>query len=185
MLKRKVFLGELLRVPVLPLLLALSYSAVPRVPRLWILVSAGFCVADSIVVVVGLISFFLLVTALTLSEAIKTLDFSLPSYDAIANSKASVETVDGLAEKYAQPETPRGMSRKPKPEPKESSGGNPLSAVLPSMKKSNVKKPKTAKPASREATEKEDTDSVGVETMDLTLPSYSFSSGKEKSIFAI
>ena len=95
-----------------------------------------------------------------------------------------METVEGLAEKYA-PETPRGMPRKPKPVAKESSGDNPLSAVLPSMKKSNVKKPKAAKPASQEATEKEDTDSVGVETMDLTLPSYSFSSGKEKSIFAL
>lgn len=141
--------------------------------------------ADSIVIF-GLFSCFLLgTTALTLSEAIKTLDFSLPSYDAIASSKASVETVEGLAEKYAAPETPRGMPRKPKPVAKESSGDNPLSAVLPSMKKSNVKKPKAAKPASQEATEKEDTDSVGVETMDLTLPSYSFSSGKEKSIFAL
>jgi hypothetical protein len=125
------------------------------------------------------------VTALTVADAIKTLDFSLPSYDSISSSKASVETVEGLAEKYVTPETPRGMPRKPKAEQKASSGGNPMSAVLPSMNKSNVKKPK-AKPVPREAPkEKDEEDPVGVETMDLSLPSYSFNSGKEKSIFAL
>lgn len=122
-----------------------------------------------------------------MAEEIKTLDFSLPSYDAIANSKASVETVDGLAEKYLPEEAPRGMSRKTqKKEPKADSGGsNPMAAVLPSMKKSNVKKSKP-KPAPRASPkEGQDEKPLGVETLDLSLPSYSSSSGKDKSIFSI
>jgi hypothetical protein len=122
---------------------------------------------------------------MTLAEQeVKTLDFSLPSYDSISSSKASVSTVEGLAQDYKpESDAPRGMPRKKAKEPN-SGGGNPMGSLLPSMKKSNTKKPKenpapTSRPAPKEKEEKV------VETMDLSLPSYSSSSDKGKNIFSI
>jgi len=122
-----------------------------------------------------------------LADAVKTLDFSLPSYDAISSSKASVETVQGLAETYATPAAPRGLPKKSKPEPKENSGKSPLAAVLPSMNKSNTKKPKEGeKSTAKESNRKKDEEArVTVETMDLSLPSYSAGAGREKSVFSL
>lgn len=119
---------------------------------------------------------------MTLADEIKTLDFSLPSYDAISSSKASVETVEGLAEKYAtQEEKPAPRAKAPK---ESSPGSNPMANVLPSMKKSNTKapKPKPA-PLPREKKEKEEREPV-IKTMDLSLPSYDAGT-KEKSIFSL
>jgi hypothetical protein len=120
-------------------------------------------------------------------EVLKTLDFSLPSYDSISSSKASVSTVEGLTEDYKpEKDAPTVKSRKKAKEPKSSSGGNPLGSVLPSMNKGAAKKAKPkAAPASRPEPKEKEEKSVEVETMDLSLPSYSSDSGKEKSIFSI
>lgn len=126
---------------------------------------------------------------MTIAEEIKTLDFSLPSYDSISSAKASVSTVEGLAEQYkSESDAPKGMSRKKPKEPKSSSGGggNPLGSVLPSMNKSNTKKPKAKpEPTSRSSPKEREEKQPEVETMDLSLPSYSAGSGKEKSIFSL
>lgn len=123
---------------------------------------------------------------MTVADEIKTLDFSLPSYDSISSSKASVGTVKGLAEEYkSEKDAPKGMPRKKTKEPKSSSGGgNPMASVLPSMNKSNTKKPKPEK-AAKVAPKEQEEKPLGVETMDLSLPSYSAGSGKEKSLFSI
>jgi hypothetical protein len=122
-----------------------------------------------------------------LSDAIKTLDLSLPSYDSISSSKASVNTVESLAEQYVpEKEAVTGMSRKKAKEPKTSSGGNPLGSVLPSMNKGNTKTPRTKPAAAPKSAPKEKEDKGPViETMDLSLPSYDVGVTKEKNIFSI
>jgi hypothetical protein len=123
----------------------------------------------------------------------RTLDMSLPSYDAISSSKASVETVEGLAE-VVVPEKEAPKKREPKKKREPSESGNPLGNLLPSMNKGNKEKaapkPKEArvpkpKPAPKEKVEKEEKEPV-VETMDMSLPSYSDSSTPSKrSAFAL
>lgn len=125
--------------------------------------------------------------SMTISDEIKTLDFSLPSYDSIANSKASVNTVEGLAEQYVpKNDQPVVSSRKKSKEPKPAGGGNPMGSLLPSMNKSTTKTPKAKPaPAVRAAPKEKEEKPLGIETMDLSLPSYDAGSSKEKSIFSI
>jgi len=123
---------------------------------------------------------------MTVSDAIRTLDFSLPAYDSISSSKASVETVEGLSQEYAQKKEPAAAIAKKRKEPKVSSGSNPMASMLPSMNKSNTKasKPKPA-PAARAPPKEKEERAPAVKTMDLSLPSYSDEARKEKSIFSI
>mmetsp|Transcript_11050 Transcript_11050/g.31491 ORF Transcript_11050/g.31491 Transcript_11050/m.31491 type:complete len:200 (+) Transcript_11050:84-683(+) len=124
-------------------------------------------------------------SSMTLSDAIKTLDFSLPSYDAISSSKASVDTVEGLAEQYVQ-EAVTVPSRKKTKEPKASSGGNPMGSLLPSMNKGTAKTPRAKPaPAPKPAPKEKEEKGPIIETMDLSLPSYDAGATREKSIFSI
>lgn len=119
----------------------------------------------------------------TISDEIKTLDMSLPSYDSISSSKASVGNVDELVEKYnPEPSTP-GMARKKKE--KEGGGGNPLGSVLPSMNKSMTKKPKSKSATAKSAAKEKEDKAMEIKTMDLTLPSYSATQEREKSVFSL
>lgn len=119
------------------------------------------------------------------SDAIKTMDFSLPSsYDTISDSKAKAV---GLSEQYVpENNAPPGVSRKKPKEPKASPGESPMSAVLPSMSKSTSKASKSkAPPAPRTVPNEKEEQEPTVETMDLSLPSYSNGSGKGKNMFSL
>lgn len=123
-------------------------------------------------------------SGLTLADDVKTLDFSLPSYDSISSSKASVETVEGLAQEYKEEKTPRAPKAKKAPKA-DGDNGNPMASLLPSMNKGPANKPKaksatTSKPPPRQKEEK----APVVETMDMSLPSYE-STSKTKSVFSI
>ena len=82
------------------------------------------------------------VASMLVADQIKTLDMSLPSYDSISNSKASVSNVEGLAESYNPVGAATKVTSPTKPKEPISGGGNPLGAILPSMNKSNTKKPR-------------------------------------------
>ena len=132
--------------------------------------------------------FSLNVPALTVSDEIKTLDFSLPSYDNISSSKASVENVDGLAQEYKPSQATKAPRAKKEKKPDGAPGSNPMAKVLPSMSKGPANKPKAAKsaPASRPPPKEKEERGPVVETMDLSLPSSSGSTaGREKSVFSI
>jgi hypothetical protein len=127
-----------------------------------------------------------------LSEDIKTLDMSLPSYDSINTLKQSDKAlgVENLPEETKTPVTKK----------KKNSdgggggggGGNPLGKVLPSMNKSVGKKPKGEKTANTRkaaipfSSSSDDDDDDEIKTMDTSLPSYGDSTqGKRKSAFAL
>lgn len=129
-----------------------------------------------------------------MSEEIKTLDLSLPSYDSINTLKSSAETERGLGvenpslpEEKAKTRPAKTVSSKSK----DSGNGNPLGAVFPSMNKSVAKK---SKPQNSEKTAKPEKGGNGIfggqdddiKTMDLSLPSYADGiKTKEKGMFAI
>jgi hypothetical protein len=133
-----------------------------------------------------------------LAEEIKTLDLSLPSYDAINTLKSSAETEKALGVENP-PDAPSKELVAPRKKKSSSVGGsgggasgngNPLSNVLPSMNKSVGKKPRSSTTASERPTsatrvqleEAEDE----VKTMDLSLPSYlEGTQSKERNIFAL
>jgi hypothetical protein len=127
------------------------------------------------------------------SEEVKTLDLSLPSYDSINTLKSSAETERGLGvENPSLPEKTKLTSAKTTKNQNSGDDSNPLTAVLPSMRKSVAKKSKpkddnetTARP------EKVNKSVLGgqddeIKTMDFSLPSYADSTKtKDKGLFAI
>jgi len=132
-------------------------------------------------------------SSLQVSEAIKTLDFSMPSYDKISNYKASISNVDGLAvEPLEQEEVKPEKVTKAKAPAKE--GGSFASGFLPSMSKKGPMSVSANKPAKKmkvEAPRKsaaeliEEKKQEKITIVDLNLPSYQESTAaKEKSAFA-
>lgn len=128
---------------------------------------------------------YIAASSIYLSDEIKTIDLSLPSYDSINTLKADDKAL-GVED------TPEPKSRT-KSQPKQKSDGNSggLGSVLPSMNKSGPSnKPKPAK-AKKEQVEKpkkpvKAEPKVEYETMDMALPSYSESSTtKERSVFSL
>jgi hypothetical protein len=114
------------------------------------------------------------------SEVIRTLDFSMPSYDKLSDAKASVANVDGLAVE------PLEQEQAPKP--------SVMSSFLPSMSKkgpdivSEKKDPKEKKvEASRKSAMEliEDKNDEKITIVDMSLPSYTDSTAsKIKSSFS-
>lgn len=120
-------------------------------------------------------------SSMYLSEEIKTFDLSLPSYDSINTLKADDKAlgVEGAPEPAAR------AKKGPKPK-KESGGDSMLSSVLPSMNKSGPKPKAAKKPKPEKASKPAPAAKEEFETMDLSLPSYSDSTGsKGKDFFAI
>jgi len=125
-------------------------------------------------------------SSIFLSEEIKTIDFSMPTYDSINTLKQDDKAL-GVED---IPETRSAPKSKPKKKSEESSGGG-LGSVLPSMNKSgpSAKKPKPAK-AKKEAEKPKKAakpePKVEFETMDMALPSYSENAAApERSVFAL
>ena len=129
---------------------------------------------------------FIAASSIYLSDEIKTIDMSLPSYDKI-NTLTADEKSLGF-EDVPEPKQEKGMKKKPKKKESTSGEDSPMSAFLPSMKKkgpSNKPKPKKEKVV-KEKKVKEEAPKVEFETMDMGLPSYSESTGaKERSAFAL
>ena len=126
-------------------------------------------------------------SSMYLSEEIKTLDMSLPSYDKASSLKADEQALG--VEIPPEPVRKKAPAKK-KSEAGSGGGDSPLASVLPSMNKSGPSK-KAAKPK-KEIAEKpkkakpEPAPKVEFETMDLGLPSYSDSTEKkEKSVFSL
>jgi hypothetical protein len=119
--------------------------------------------------------------SITLAEAIKTLDMSLPSYGNISAATATVEASEYKEEKPV---------KAPKPKREKSEGGGAMGQFLPSMNKSGPK-PKGSASApgakkERAKKEKEDSGPSGVEFVDMSLPSYGGGGdGKKANPFAI
>lgn len=142
-----------------------------------------------------------ILASIYVSEEIKTLDLSLPSYDSINTLKSSAATERGLGvENPTLPEEKKATTKSSKKTSKNENqssgdGGNPFSAVLPSMNKSVVKKTSAKGNKSNENTnakaEKATNNSPfggkdEIETMDFSLPSYGDGTKtKEKGIFAL
>ena len=139
--------------------------------------------------------------SIQLSEAIKTLDFSLPSYDKIASSKASVANVDGLAVEPLEQDDPKPVKVvKAKKVPQNegeprSTGSGVMTNFLPSMSKkgplvaATTRAPKEKKvdaPPRKTAAESiEEKKQEKITILDMSLPSYQDSTAvKEKSAFA-
>jgi len=125
-------------------------------------------------------------SSMYLSDEIKTLDFSLPSYDAVNTLKT-----DGKALGVEDVPEPSAKTKLPKKKKEASSGGsNPMASVLPSMNKSGPKKkakqPKEAAEKAKKPQKEAPAPKEEYETMDFGLPSYSESTGaKQKSVFAL
>ena len=137
---------------------------------------------------------------LLLSDTIKTLDFSLPSYDKIANSKASVANVDGLAVEPLEPDDPKPVKVVKEKKAVSNDGetsSNVMTTFLPSMSKkgplvaamTTTKAPKEKKvnaPPRKTAAEAiEEKKQEKITIVDMSLPSYQDSTAtKEKCAFA-
>jgi hypothetical protein len=107
---------------------------------------------------------------LLVSETIKVLDLSLPSYDAVKDAQASVETVKGLA---LEPEKEVGGTASRK---RTSTGDDD--------KASKKKEAAAAKAKAREEIEKDSFE--GVEIVDVGLPKYEESTGRsQRSAFSL
>ena len=124
-------------------------------------------------------------SSMYLSDEIKTIDMSMPSYDKVNTLKADEKAlgVEDIPEPKGPPPT-----KQPKKKSEGSSGG--MGSILPSMNKSGPSnKPKPAKKAKKpvdkvQKSEKEEP-KFEFETMDMGLPSYSEgTAAKEKSVFA-
>ena len=118
-------------------------------------------------------------SSVLLSDQIKTLDMSLPTYGEVANAKASVETVKSLAEDPPA----RSISN-------EGGGGGrgerKSSSVAASEKAAKKKDAAEAKQRAREAFEKENIAGKAVDVVDMSIPSYDQSTTKsERSIFSL
>mmetsp|Transcript_8814 Transcript_8814/g.18301 ORF Transcript_8814/g.18301 Transcript_8814/m.18301 type:complete len:215 (-) Transcript_8814:170-814(-) len=126
-------------------------------------------------------------SSIFLSDEIKTIDFSMPTYDSINTLKQDDKAL-GVED---LPETRSAPKSKPKKKSEGSSGGGGLGSVLPSMNKSgpSAKKPKPPKAKkevekSKKAAKPEP--KAEFETMDMALPSYSENAAApERSIFAL
>ena len=123
----------------------------------------------------------LIASSIYLSDEIKTIDLSLPSYD-------SVNTLKTNEKALGFEDTPESKSQ-PKKKSSGDSGG--MGSLLPSMNKSGpsnkakpakvAKKPEKAKKAPVKEEPKAE-----YETMDMALPSYSEGTKtKERSVFAL
>ena len=121
-------------------------------------------------------------SSLYISDEIKTIDMSLPSYDSV-NTLKTDEKALGFED---APET-----KKSQPKKKSSGDSGGMGSLLPSMNKSgpsNKAKPAKAakKPAEKKAKKPVEEPKVEYETMDMALPSYSDSTAvKERSVFAL
>eukprot|EP00543_Licmophora_paradoxa_P008792 CAMPEP_0202458572 /NCGR_PEP_ID=MMETSP1360-20130828/26462_1 /ASSEMBLY_ACC=CAM_ASM_000848 /TAXON_ID=515479 /ORGANISM="Licmophora paradoxa, Strain CCMP2313" /LENGTH=191 /DNA_ID=CAMNT_0049079177 /DNA_START=202 /DNA_END=777 /DNA_ORIENTATION=+ len=147
-------------------------------------------------------------SSLNLAAEIKTLDFSLPSYDDLSDAKASVENVEGLAVEPLKENTPpdvvtksKNKTKQPKEAKKKSSGGGgpDLSGILPSVGKQSAEDRKKAQTeraaikAAAAAAAKEEREQKAaaasvdnIKTVDMSLPSYSDSTfAKDKSVFSL
>lgn len=124
-------------------------------------------------------------SSMYLSDEIKTIDMSMPSYDKVNTLKADEKALG--VEDIPEPKGPP-PKKQPKKKSEGSSGG--MGSILPSMNKSGPSnKPKPAKKAKKpvdkvQKSEKEEP-KFEFETMDMGLPSYSEgTAAKEKSVFA-
>ena len=114
---------------------------------------------------------------MVLSEQIKTLDMSLPSYNDVADAKASVETVKSLAAE--DPPARSSASEGGRSERKSSSG-----AV--SEKAAKKKEEALAKQKAREAFERENIKGKAVDVVDMSVPNYDQSTTQsQKSRFSL
>jgi len=124
-------------------------------------------------------------SSMYLSDEIKTLDFSLPSYDAVNTLKTDEKALG--VEDVPEP----SKTKLPKKKKEASSGGsNPMASVLPSMNKSGplkkAKQPKESAEKAKKPKKEAPAPKEEYETMDFGLPSYSESTGaKQKSAFAL
>ena len=111
-------------------------------------------------------------SSVVISDALKTLDMSLPSYDDISDATASVETVKSL---YVEPTQEEGGFL----------GGGPK-RMSGSEKASKKKEAAAAKQKAREAFEKENFAGSKVEVVDMSVPNYDQSTAqKQKSAFSL
>lgn len=113
---------------------------------------------------------------MVLSEQIKTLDMSLPSYSEVADAKASVETVKSLAEDPpARNSASEGGGR-----------GERKSSGAVSEKAAKKKEEALAKQKAREAFERENTKGKAVDVVDMSVPSYDQSTTQsQRSSFSL
>ena len=103
-----------------------------------------------------------------MSETIKVLDLSLPSYDAVKGAQASVETVEGLA---LEPEREVGGGRSQKND---------------DDKQSKKKEAAAAKAKAREDFEKESLGGKAVKVVEFGLPKYDESTSQsQRSAFSL
>lgn len=115
-------------------------------------------------------------SSVVVSDQIKTLDMSLPSYGEVADAKASVGTVKSLAEEL--PARSSGNEGGGRSERKSSSGA--------SEKAAKKKEAAEAKQRAREAFEKENIAGKAVDVVDMSIPSYDQSVTKsEKGMFSL
>lgn len=147
-------------------------------------------------------------SSVNIAAEIKTLDFSLPSYNDLSDAKASVQNVDGLAVEPLQKEEKAAPVSAPKKKREKKTASSPsspdMTSVFPSMgkvsaedkKKLQAKKvaAKAASKAEREekaaaiaaAKEEREDKAAAITAVDMSLPSYSDSTTtKDKSVFAL
>jgi len=115
---------------------------------------------------------------MVLSEQIRTLDMSMPTYGDVSDAKASVENVKGLAEEYKQPALSSSSS---------GGGGRYISSSEKAQEKAAKKREAAeAKARARAEFERENLGGKAVETVDLSAPSYDASTVQSpKSAFSL
>jgi len=123
-------------------------------------------------------------SSIQLSEEIKVLDMSLPSYGSISAPKSGQEAIKGVEVDPNKPSTSTSASTSVLPTKKK--GGGAIS--LYSSGSSKKKETKKAVASSAPAAPKEEKQESGpaVITVDMSMPSYGDTTAKkEKSVFAL